>query len=196
MDVREIMVYCRKIRLRYCCWVTSIFLFSNVREYPWCSKKMQRKSSSATSGAGTYNKATARYCYLDLDLDDSRNAYKRACEFVDNCSIKYGLSSNILSELGGREKISILELVSNDFNYSSKGRVQCQPQLYCRLIFELFPETSPLACENFISLCVGNKGISKQSGLPLHYQNSNIHRYISNFIMQGGDFIFHNGSMF
>jgi len=136
----------------------------------------------------------AKYCYLDLDLDDSRGAYQRACDFVNKCSIKYGLSSNIVSELGGREKLSISELVANDFNYASKGRVQCQPQTACRLVFELFPDTSPLACENFVALCTGVKGISKQSGVPLHYQGSIIHRYKSNFIMQGGDFIFQNGS--
>lgn len=134
------------------------------------------------------------YCYLDFDLDDSRAAYARACDFVDKCSIKYGLSTNVLAELGGREKLSIPELVANDFNYGSKGRVQCQPQAACRMVFELFPDISPLACENFIALCTGEKGKSKQSGLLLHYQGCTIHRYVSNFVMQGGDFVFGNGS--
>ena len=133
------------------------------------------------------------FCYIDLDLDDSRAAYARACEFVNKCSIKYGLSSNVLDELGGREKISIPDLVSNDYNYAPKGRVQVKPQPSCRLVFELFLDSSPLACENFRALCTGSKGVSKQSGVPLHYKNSIIHRYVSNFVLQGGDITHGNG---
>ena len=134
------------------------------------------------------------FCYIDLDVDDSRGAYKRACDFVDKNSIKYGLSTNILQELGGREKLSIPELVENDYTYSSKGRVQTQPQKACRLVFELQPKDSPLAVENFVALCTGVKGKSKSSGLPLHYLGSQIHRYVPGFIMQGGDIIFSNGT--
>ena len=58
------------------------------------------------------------FCYLDLDFNDSRAAYKRACEFVEHKSIKYGLSSNVLPDLGGREKKSIAGLFANDFEWS------------------------------------------------------------------------------
>ena len=58
------------------------------------------------------------YCYLDLDFDDSRASYKRAVDFVESNSIKYGLSSNVLSELGGREMKSVPELFANDYVWS------------------------------------------------------------------------------
>ena len=66
--------------------------------------------------------------YVDIDIEDSRASYHRAVEFVAANSIKYGLSTDVLADLGGREKLSIPELVSNDYAYSSKGRVQSQPQ--------------------------------------------------------------------
>lgn len=133
------------------------------------------------------------HCYIDIDLDDSRGAYQRACQFVEKNSIKYGLSTNNLSYLGGREKISVPELVENDYN-SAKGRVQCHPQRACRIVFELFPKESPLAVENFVALCKGTKGKSKSSGIPLNYKDSKMHRYVPGFVIQGGDFVFANGS--
>lgn len=134
------------------------------------------------------------FCYIDLDLDDSRASYARACDFVEKSSIKYGLSSNVLAQLGGREKISVPELVSSDYQWATKGRVQCHPQQVCRLVVELFPESSPLAVENFTALCTGSKGKSRSSGVPLTYEGSIIHRYVPGFVMQGGDFVFSNGS--
>jgi peptidylprolyl isomerase len=134
------------------------------------------------------------YVFIDIDIDDNRASYARAVDFVDKNSIKYGLSSNVLSELGGREKISIKELVANDFAYADKGRVQSNPQKGCRLVFELFPTDSPLAVENMIGLCTGSHGKSKSSGLPLHYKGCKMHRYIPNFVLQGGDFVFENGT--
>jgi peptidylprolyl isomerase len=132
--------------------------------------------------------------FLDIDLDDSRAAYKRACDFVETSSIKYGLSSNILSELGGREKLSIPELYANDYHWSGKGRCQTSPQPATRLIFELFHDDSPLACENFTALCTGEKGKSKVSGLPLSYKGCKLHRYVPGFVLQGGDITFGNGT--
>ena len=137
-----------------------------------------------------------KFCYLDIDVNDSRNAYKRACQFVESNNLKYGLSSNNIRNLGGREMKSLKELYTNDFEWSQKGSIRIRPQPHCRLIVELYFEHSPLACENFYHLCLGDKGKSKGGGanLSLHYRGSKIHRYIPNFIMQGGDIIFGNGS--
>ncbi|KAJ1434003.1 cyclophilin-like domain-containing protein, partial [Ochromonadaceae sp. CCMP2298] len=63
-----------------------------------------------------------------------------------------------------------------------------------RIVIELFPSVSPLACQNFHSLCTGSKGLSKQSGLPLHYKGCRLHRLLPGFILQGGDLQFGNGS--
>ena len=62
------------------------------------------------------------HAYLDIDIDDNRASFKRACEFVEANSIKYGLSSNSLHELGGREKLSVPELYANDFNWKDRGK--------------------------------------------------------------------------
>ena len=42
--------------------------------------------------------------FLDIDVDGHRAAHKRAVDFVSANSIKYGLSSADLRELGGSER--------------------------------------------------------------------------------------------
>jgi hypothetical protein len=59
-------------------------------------------------------------------------------------------------------------LYPNDFEWSQKGRI-CLKMPPERITFELYPERSPLAVENFIALIKGNKGIG-DSGRPLHYK--------------------------
>lgn len=143
--------------------------------------------------------ARGRFVYLDLDLNDSRARYKRACEFVSSNSIKYGLSSDNIKELGGRELKSLNEIYKNDFEWSSRGTIRVKPQPATRLVIELFVTESPLATENFFALCAGDKGKSKSSGVTLSYVGSRFHRYVSPHdkglgILQGGDITFGNGT--
>jgi len=165
-----------------------------------CTKKSILIEDMAKSAAGGGSEKLVRgekLVYIDLDFNDSRNAYKRAVDFVSSNSIKYALSSNILTELGGREILSVPELFANDFVWSAAnpGRVITSPQRATRLIFSLDPVNSPLACENFLALCTGSKGISKNSHLLLSYLNTRIHRYHGGLgIIQGGDIQFGNGS--
>ncbi|KAL9967066.1 hypothetical protein ACROYT_G025229 [Oculina patagonica] len=63
-----------------------------------------------------------------------------------------------------------------------------------RVIFELFADICPKTCDNFRSLCTGEKGLSKVSGKALHYKGSLIHRVIKDFMIQGGDFTKGNGT--
>jgi len=72
--------------------------------------------------------------------------------------------------------------------------MQAKPQKVTRIVVELYSDDSPLACENFKALCSGGRGKAKGSGVPLHYRGSKLHRIIPGFILQGGDFVFGNGS--
>ncbi|WOL19011.1 peptidyl-prolyl cis-trans isomerase CYP19-4-like [Canna indica] len=62
-----------------------------------------------------------------------------------------------------------------------------------RIIMGLYGKIVPKTAENFRALCTGEKGIS-QDGFPLTYKGSPFHRIIPKYVIQGGDFILHNGS--
>jgi len=74
-------------------------------------------------------------------------------------------------------------------------------------VVQLDWDIAPLACENFATLCSNGGGdrsfttVAKvppapmgDSGKPLTYRSSKIHRFLPGFIVQGGDFVFGNGS--
>ncbi|CAG2177009.1 unnamed protein product, partial [Oppiella nova] len=62
-----------------------------------------------------------------------------------------------------------------------------------RIVFELFNDVCPKTCDNFRSLCTGEKGLAKTTAKPLHYKNVLFHRVVKNFIIQSGDFSMGNG---
>ena len=63
-----------------------------------------------------------------------------------------------------------------------------------RITFELFTDLAPKTADNFRALCTGEKGIGKTTEKPLHYLGSCFHRVVKDFMIQGGDFVNHNGT--
>jgi cyclophilin family peptidyl-prolyl cis-trans isomerase len=145
------------------------------------------------------NSETARYCFLDLDLDDARSKLARGAAFVHATDTRYGFSSKDLRQLGGSELKRIPEIVETDHEWSSSQQpMQLRPpECGNRLIVELFWNVAPMTCENFATLC-NNAQLSKiplgESGKPLTYRGSVVHRIMPGFVLQGGDFVFGNGS--
>ena len=93
--------------------------------------------------------------------------------------------------------------------HSGSGVETHPPPSGHRMIIRLFWDVAPLACENFATLCANGGGNCSRShvvkekpkpapmgecGKPLTYRNSVVHRIVPNFIMQGVDFVFGNGS--
>ena len=61
--------------------------------------------------------------FIDIDINDTRAAYQRACDFVAARNLAYNLTSNVLEELGGSEKKRVKEtLYPNDFDWCGKVR--------------------------------------------------------------------------
>jgi len=170
----------------------------------------------ATATASAVNAQSCSHCFIDLDIDDHRSKLALAAAFVDATDSRYGLSSKELRNLGGSELARIEDLMESDHEWSEKRKegVEVRPPVHgMRIVIKLFWDIAPLACENFATLCTNgtdtlrhhtNTNTKKnstikptpigESGKPLTYKNSIFHRILPNFIAQGGDFVFHNGT--
>eukprot|EP00977_Amphora_coffeiformis_P017262 scaffold5535_cov180-Amphora_coffeaeformis.AAC.1 len=144
---------------------------------------------------------TATYCYLDFDLDGYRAKLARGAAFVAATDTRYGFSNAHLLRLGGAEIAHrVIECYEMDHEWGNKSQaiVTRPPKAGNRIVVRLFWDQAPLACENFASLCAqgsdGKPATVGQSGKPLTYRHSIVHRVVPGFIVQGGDFVFGNGS--
>lgn len=60
-----------------------------------------------------------------------------------------------------------------------------------RIKLELFVKDCPITCENFRQFCTGEYLQNEQ---PTGYMNCTFHRVMKDFMIQGGDFINHDGT--
>ena len=60
-----------------------------------------------------------------------------------------------------------------------------------RVTLELFADKCPKTAENFRQFCTGEY---KRGGVPLGYKDGIFHRVIKDFMIQGGDFLRHDGT--
>lgn len=70
---------------------------------------------------------------------------------------------------------------NNNANSADLGRIK----------MELFTKDCPKTCENFRQLCTGEFLRNEQ---PTGYLRSTFHRVIKGFVLQGGDFVNHDGT--
>lgn len=145
------------------------------------------------------NASTAGFCFIDLDLDDSRAKLARCAAFVAATDSRYGFSSSDLRQLGGSEVSRLPDLMQLDHEWSGKGPIQVKPPTGGnRIVVKLYWDVAPLACENFATLCwngsQGKPAPTGESGRAMTYRNSNVHRIQTDFVLQAGDFVKGNGS--
>jgi cyclophilin family peptidyl-prolyl cis-trans isomerase len=151
------------------------------------------------------NSTSCTFCYIDLDFDHDRSKLATGAAFVDATDSRYGFSSKDLRLLGGSEVARIPDLIANDHEWSTKANVKVQPPSHGnRIVVKLYWDVAPLACENFATLCANGSILPNEkkarpvpigeSGKPLSYRGSNVHRVQTDFVIQAGDFIKGNGS--
>merc|ERR1711957_27309 len=63
-----------------------------------------------------------------------------------------------------------------------------------RIVMGLYGKVVPKTAENFRVICTGENGRGSVYGKKLHYEGNVIHRIIPGFMLQMGDFHFHNGA--
>lgn len=60
-----------------------------------------------------------------------------------------------------------------------------------RIIFELFAHVTPKTAENFRQFCTGEY---RKDSVPIGFKGATFHRVIKDFMVQGGDFVNHDGT--
>jgi peptidyl-prolyl isomerase H (cyclophilin H) len=63
-----------------------------------------------------------------------------------------------------------------------------------RIKLELFAQDCPRTCENFRQFCTGEHPLPGGTEQPAGYKGSAFHRIIRGFMIQGGDFLNHDGT--
>jgi peptidylprolyl isomerase len=78
-----------------------------------------------------------------------------------------------------------------DITHRAFMDISIDGELMGRIVLGLHGTVAPKTVENFVHLCRGDRS---EGTLRLAYENSTFHRIIPNFMIQGGDFVRHNGT--
>ena len=89
----------------------------------------------------------------------------------------------VYNQMAKSEYRKWLEANPHPFAYMDVAVGSAAPQ---RVVFELFNDSHPMAAENFLCLCTGEKGAAKD-GTKLHYEGTPLHRVVKGGWVQGGD---------
>ena len=91
----------------------------------------------------------------------------------------------------GGHPIAFMTFANRDIDIQ---RDEDEPKVYGKVIIELFDDICPLAVQNFLQLCTGEKGeviVDEATGntAKLHYEKCPIHRVVPNGWIQCGDVV-------
>ncbi|KAG7352603.1 peptidyl-prolyl cis-trans isomerase [Nitzschia inconspicua] len=93
-----------------------------------------------------------------------------------------GPDPNVMAAIDRGNCVVFFDVVAGEGkNSSDLGRIK----------MELFVKDCPKTCENFRQLCTGEFLRNEQ---PTGYLNCTFHRVIKGFVLQGGDFVNHDGT--
>jgi len=93
-----------------------------------------------------------------------------------------GADPLVLEVINRGNAVVFFDVSLGDTGQSSLGRIK----------LELFVNDCPKTCENFRKFCTGEHTDSNLQ--PVGYLNSTFHRVIKDFMVQGGDFLNHDGT--
>jgi peptidyl-prolyl isomerase H (cyclophilin H) len=107
-------------------------------------------------------------------------------------------SSSILQTSGGPDPL-VMEAIEERGNAVvffdvAMGRVEGEETSLGRIRLELFRKDCPKTCENFRQFCTGEYLMPDGTQQPAGYKGSIFHRVMKGFMIQGGDFLHHDGT--
>mmetsp|Transcript_23359 Transcript_23359/g.34757 ORF Transcript_23359/g.34757 Transcript_23359/m.34757 type:complete len:191 (+) Transcript_23359:97-669(+) len=98
-----------------------------------------------------------------------------------------GPDQAVMEAIGRGNKVVFFDIAMGDAE-DTEGSVALG-----RIKLELFVQDCPKTCENFRQFCTGEYSLSPSSP-PIGYLNSTFHRILKDFMIQGGDFLNHDGT--
>jgi len=76
--------------------------------------------------------------------------------------------------------------ISTEVTCKTYFDIEVNEKPFGRITMGLWGKLVPRTVENFRCLCTGEKGVSEETGQPLHYKGTRFHRIIPDFCLQGG----------